>query len=87
MAPSLYGPTTRHNGKFDSRGKHVIFVGYLTNQQNFASFVSRSLPHQIVASNNLVFCTCCPHSMCSSVELHDDTQCKIPLSAASASLT
>ena len=75
------------DGKFDPRGEHVIFVGYPTNQQGFLVWCPGRGPTKIVASNNLVFGTCCPRSTRSSVELHDETQSAIPLSAAPAALT
>ena len=75
------------DGKFDPRGEHVIFVGYPTNQQGFLVWCPCRGPTKIVASNNLVFGTRCPRSTRSSVELHDETQSAIPLSAAPAALT
>ena len=77
----------RQDTKFDSGGEPVIFVGYPSNQQGFLVWCPGRGPTKIVVSNNLVFGTRCPRSSRSPVELIDEANTEIPLSAAPAALT
>jgi hypothetical protein len=77
----------RQDTKFDSGGEPVIFVGYPSNQQGFLVWCPGRGPTKIVVSNNLVFGTRCPLSSRSPVELIDEANTEIPLSAAPAALT
>jgi hypothetical protein len=77
----------RQDSKFDSRGEPVIFVGYPPNQQGFLVWCPGRGPTKIVGSNNLVFCTRCPRSSRSPVELIDEANTEIPLPGAPAALT
>jgi hypothetical protein len=73
----------RPDSEFDSIGE----AGYPPNQQGFLVWCPGRGPTKIVGSNNLVFCTRCPRSSRSPVELIDEANTEIPLPGAPEALT